>query len=202
MITLYLVRHGETIWNKIGRYQGSTDVELNENGREQAKKAAQWFKNVHLDSIISSPLRRAVYTAEEIAKIQKCSVETDSGIRELSFGDWEGLTYTEIEERWPGMIEDMYHDASKLKLPHGETFEECQRRCMKSIKELIARGDNKSYAIVCHGAALRTIICGMLNIPLNLSWNFALSNASISVLHIYPGDMNILYTLNSTDHLK
>lgn len=72
---------------------------------------------------------------------------------------------------------------------------------MESISDIIKRGDNKTYAIVCHGAALRTIICGLIQIPLARSWNLALSNASVSQVLIYPGDMNMLYMLNDTSHL-
>ena len=100
------------------------------------------------------------------------------------------------------MIEAMYHDAGDLQLPHGESFEDCRKRCMEAVNDIIARGDNRTWAIVCHGAALRTIICSMIHIPLSRCWNLALSNACISAIQVYPGDMNVLYMLNSTDHLK
>lgn len=201
MITLYLVRHGQTIWNSTGKYQGRTDVPLSDKGLAQAEKTVEWFKNIHLDGVITSPLQRAARTAQGIAETHGLPLEKDDRLMELSFGDWEGKTYQEIEAIWPGMIEVMYHDAGSLKLPHGESFEECQERCMKTIQGLVDRGDNRTYAIVCHGAALRTIICGLIRIPLARSWNLALSNASISQINIYPGDMNMLYMLNSTDHL-
>lgn len=100
------------------------------------------------------------------------------------------------------MIEAMYHDAGDLQLPHGESFEDCRKRCMEAVHDIIGRGDNKTWTIVCHGAALRTIICSMIHIPLSRCWNLALSNACISAIQVYPGDMNVLYMLNSTDHLK
>ena len=201
MITLYLVRHGQTIWNSTGKYQGRTDVALSDKGISQAKKTVNRFLSVHLDGVIASPLKRAADTARGIAETHGLPLETDSRLMELSFGDWEGKTYEEIEKIWPGMIEEMYHDAGSLRLPHGESFEDCQKRCMEAVKGILQRGDNKSYAIVCHGAALRTIICGLIQIPLSRSWNLALSNASISQVNIYPGDMNMLYTLNDTSHL-
>lgn len=201
MITLYLVRHGQTIWNSTGKYQGRTDVALSDKGISQAKKTVNRFLSVHLDGVIASPLKRAADTARGIAETHGLPLETDSRLMELSFGDWEGKTYEEIEKIWPGMIEEMYHDAGSLRLPHGESFEDCQKRCMEAVKGILQRGDNKSYAIVCHGAALRTIICGLIQIPLARSWNLALSNASISQVNIYPGDMNMLYTLNDTSHL-
>lgn len=201
MITLYLVRHGQTVWNSSGKYQGRTDVALSEKGLAQAEKTVERFRSVHLDGVIASPLMRAADTARGIAETHGLPLETDSRLMELSFGDWEGKTYDEIEKIWPGMIEAMYHDAGTLKLPNGESFEDCQTRCMEAVNEIIQRGDSKSYAIVCHGAALRTIICALILIPLARSWNLALSNASISQVNIYPGDMNMLYTLNDTSHL-
>lgn len=202
MITLYLVRHGQTVWNSSGRYQGRTDVALSDLGLAQAKQTALWFKDVPLDGVITSPLIRASRTAESIADIRHLPLEKDDRLKELSFGDWEGKTYDEIEAIWPGMIEAMYHDAGDLQLPHGESFEDCRKRCMEAVHDIIGRGDNKTWAIVCHGAALRTIICSMIHIPLSRCWNLALSNACISAIQVYPGDMNVLYMLNSTDHLK
>lgn len=201
MITLYLIRHGQTVWNSSGRYQGRTDVALSEKGIAQAEKTKERFRTVSLDGVISSPLKRAAHTAKGIAQTHGLPLETDARLKELSFGDWEGKTYDEIEKIWPGMIEAMYHDAGTMKLPHGESFADCQKRCMEAISDIIKRGDNKTYAIVCHGAALRTIICALIHIPLARSWNLALSNASISQVNIYPGDMNMLYTLNDTSHL-
>lgn len=202
MITLYLVRHGQTVWNSSGRYQGRTDVPLSDLGLDQARQTALWFKDVPLDGVITSPFIRASKTAEGIAEIKGLPLEKEDRLKELSFGDWEGKTYQEIEAIWPGMIEAMYHDAGDLQLPHGESFEDCRKRCMEAVKDIIARGDNKTWAIVCHGAALRTIICSMIHIPLARCWNLALSNACISAIQVYPGDMNVLYMLNSTDHLK
>ncbi|WP_296973317.1 alpha-ribazole phosphatase [uncultured Dialister sp.] len=202
MITLYLVRHGQTVWNSSGRYQGRTDVALSDLGLAQAKQTALWFKDVPLDGVITSPLIRASKTAEGIADIRHLPLEKDDRLKELSFGDWEGKTYDEIEAIWPGMIEAMYHDAGDLQLPHGESFEDCRKRCMEAVHDIIGRGDNKTWTIVCHGAALRTIICSMIHIPLSRCWNLALSNACISAIQVYPGDMNVLYMLNSTDHLK
>ena len=172
MITLYLIRHGQTVWNSSGRYQGRTDVALSEKGIAQAEKTKERFRPVSLDGVISSPLKRAAHTAKGIAQTHGLPLETDARLEELSFGDWEGKTYDEIEKIWPGMIEAMYHDAGTMKLPHGESFAECQKRCMEAINDIIKRGDN-----------------------------LALSNASISQVNIYPGDMNMLYMLNDTSHL-
>lgn len=202
MINFYFVRHGETIWNKTGRYQGSTDVPLSELGHEQAEKAALWFQKEHFDGVISSPLRRARETAEAIAAEHHLDVEIDPLLQELCFGDWEGKTAEEIEKLWPGMIEKMYRRPELLSLPHGESFADCQKRGLSAIRNLTERGDEKSYVIVSHGAILRTIVCGMLQLPLSRAWNFSFSNTGITNIYHYPMDMNVLHFLNLTEHLR
>ena len=113
MITLYFVRHGQTVWNESGRYQGSTEVALSALGKEQAKLTAHWFEGISLNGIISSSLGRAMETAKEIAKLKSMNVEVIDALQELHFGDWEGKTFEEIEHCWPGMIEENIHENLK-----------------------------------------------------------------------------------------
>ena len=207
MITLYLIRHGETEWNQSGRYQGATDVPLSPMGLKQAEKAAAYFKKIPLDGVISSPLSRARATAQGIADTHGLSLELANNLQELCFGDWEGKTFGEIDTLWPGMMSEMYHHPDELRLPHGESFSDCQKRTMAFIDELLQRGDHKTYAIVSHGVALRTIICGLIHIPLACSWNIGLSNASITTIRHYGPEgnmdgMNMLFSLNQTAHLE
>ena len=108
MKTLYIIRHGETEWNKIGRYQGITDVPLNDNGIAQAKACANALKDVHFDRILSSDLSRALVTAETIRGNRNVDITVDSRLREIDFGDWEKLLFSEIEERWPGLIDQIF----------------------------------------------------------------------------------------------
>ena len=128
MITFYLVRHGETVWNKAGKFQGRTDIDLSPLGLKQADKAAEWLKNKKVDSIISSPLIRAAHTAELIAGEQGISIEYDSGLMELSFGQWEGLTFDQINAKWPGMMDQMFRNADGIELPGGERFNQSQKK--------------------------------------------------------------------------
>ena len=202
MITFYFIRHGETVWNKSGRYQGSTDVSLSDLGYKQAALTKERLKDIHLDSVISSPLDRAVKTAEGIAESHNLELEKNDLLQELHFGDWEGLTFEEIENKWSGMIDKMYRHPDNLRLPNGETFSDMQKRTMTAMKDIISRGDDKTYAVVSHGAAIRSIICGFLDIPLEKSWNFSVHNASITCMTHYIGDRTILTFHNSTEHLN
>ncbi len=201
MISFYLIRHGQTEWNSTGKYQGSTDVPLSKLGEEQAECAAAWFDTIHLDAIFSSPLCRAKKTAEALAARKQMEIQVMPEFQEISFGVWEGLTYEEIEARWPGEIDRMYNEPETLRIEKAETFQEVQDRTMKGIHEIIAKGDDKVYAIVSHGAAIRTILCGMLELPLHMSWHFCQSNANISRIDYYGEGQAWLNLLNSQAHL-
>lgn len=202
MISFYLIRHGQTEWNSTGKYQGATDVPLSKLGEEQAVCAAKWFDDIHLDAIFASPLSRARKTAEALASRKQIDVKLMTEFREISFGVWEGLTYEEIESRWPGEIDRMYREPETLRIEKAETFQEVEDRTMEGMRKIIALGDNKVYAIVSHGAAIRTILCGMLELPLRMSWHFCQSNANISRIDYYGEGQTWLNLLNSQAHLK
>lgn len=202
MICFYFVRHGQTLWNLTGKYQGSTDVPLSEVGEAQAELAARWFDDKKIDVIYTSPLVRARKTAEAIARRHQLEPVIKPEFRELSFGEWEGLTYDEIESRWPGAIEKLYRAPDELQIEGGETFAEVEKRTMKGMEDLIAQGDGKTYVIVGHGASTRTILCGMLELPIRLAWHFCQGNANISCIHYYGKGQSWLYMLNSQEHLE
>ena len=201
MICFYFVRHGQTTWNQSGRYQGSTDVPLSETGLAQAGLAARWFDGRTVDGIFTSPLERARKTAEAIAERLHEEPVVMAEFQEICFGAWEGLTYDEIEARWPGAVETMYRAPDRLRIEGGESFQEVQERTMAGMKKLIAKGDDKTYIIVSHGAAIRTILCGMLGLPLHTAWHFCQGNANISCIHYYGEEQSWLYLLNSQEHL-
>lgn len=202
MISFYLIRHGQTEWNLTGKYQGSTDVPLSPLGIKQAELAARWFDGVELDAIFSSPLSRARVTAQKLADRQHMEVQIKSEFQEICFGKWEGLTYEEIEAQWPGAVEKMYNEPDSLHIEEGETFQQVEERTMKGIRDIIQLGDQKNYAIVSHGAAIRTILCGMLDLPIRMSWHFCQGNANISRIDYYGEGQSWLYFLNNQEHLK
>jgi alpha-ribazole phosphatase len=96
-----LIRHGQTAWNKSGKYQGQSDVALSEEGLEQARCLAEHFPVEKLDAVYASDLSRAMVTAETVAQKFGLEVRPEAAFRELSFGKWEGLTYAEIVAGWP-----------------------------------------------------------------------------------------------------
>lgn len=205
MKTLYIIRHGETEWNKIGRYQGITNVPLNENGIAQAKACGNALKDVHFDRILSSDLSRALVTAETIRGNRQLEIKTDERLREINFGDWEKLLFTEIEERWPGLIDQMYRRPDIVKVPNGESFQEVQDRAWSAVSDFLnENNEDETILITCHGGTIRTILCKLLDISISHCWNFSQGNTAINRV-FYNGmgesDHNILNLLNDTAHV-
>lgn len=206
MKTIYFVRHGETNWNHIGKYQGMTDVPLNETGLAQARACADALRNTHFDRIISSDLSRALVTAETIRGDRHINITVHAGLREINFGDWEAKTFTQIEELWPGLITEMYNHPDTVSLPNGESFHQVQERAWGALEPWLAENDEEETVLVaCHGGTIRTLICKLLHLPISYAWNFSQGNTAITRIFyngMGPEDHNILNLLNDTHHLE
>ena len=206
MKTLYIVRHGETDWNKMGKYQGITDIPLNENGLNQAKACGNALKDVTFDRILSSDLSRALVTAETIRGDRTTSITVDKRLRELNFGDWEAMLFSDIEARWPGLIDEMYLRPHLVKVPNGESFKDLQDRAWAGLEEFLNVNDEEeTLLIACHGRTIRTLLCKLLDISISHCWNFSQGNTAINRI-FYNGmgeyDHNILNLLNDTAHVE
>ncbi|RGZ27135.1 alpha-ribazole phosphatase [Veillonella sp. AM51-8BH] len=206
MKTLYIVRHGETDWNKMGKYQGITDVPLNENGLNQAKACGEALKDITFDRILSSDLSRALVTAETIRGNRTTPITVDKRLRELNFGDWEAMLFSDIEARWPGLIDEMYLRPHLVKVPNGESFKDLQDRAWAGLEEFLNKNDEEeTLLIACHGGTIRTLLCKLLDISISHCWNFSQGNTAINRI-FYNGmgeyDHNILNLLNDTAHVE
>lgn len=205
MKTIYIVRHGETDWNKEGRYQGITNIPLNAVGIEQAKACAKSLEEVHFDRIISSSLDRALVTAETIKGKRNIDIKVDDRLKEFNFGHWETKTFGEIEDQWPGMIDHMYRKPDDVRIPGGETFLELQDRAWAGLKETLDNvDDGETILVAAHGVTNRMLICKLFNLPLNFAWNMSQGNTCVNRI-FYNGmgqeDHNVLNLLNDTRHL-
>lgn len=202
MIKLYLVRHGETNGNVHQWYQGSTDVPLNEKGIAQATCLSQFLKDVPFTAIYSSPLERAKRTAEIVAKPHGLQVQTYKELAEINFGVWEGHTYKEITETWPGEIEAFYNSNGNMRARGGESFREVMDRITPKTKELLAKHqDGDTVLIASHGASIRCLLFGLLGLELSRIWCFQQYNTAFNIVEYY-GEKNVMTLMNSTRHLE
>jgi broad specificity phosphatase PhoE len=205
---LYLVRHGVTIWNREQRMQGHTDIPLDDEGWEQARRiGARLAGAAHPPQAVwSSDLLRARQTAESIAAPLGLTVRTTALLRETMLGAWEGLTRAEIEARGEGEHLARYIlDSHKHRPPGGETLEAAWERMLRAIGEIRAAHPAEDIAIVGHGGSLRVILCEALDAPLASMKRLWLDNASLSVIEEIRSPERCLRRvtlINDTSHLK
>lgn len=181
--TVILVRHGETAWNKESRFLGQSNPGLNEKGEIQAQAAADVLMNEDIDLIFSSDLRRALQTAEAIAGTHQMPVRVITSLREINFGDWEGLTFDILQSRYPALCSEWIKNPWAVRIPGGETAEEVRCRVAEAWNAivLIAAG-RKTVVIVAHGGPLRILMCQLTGVDPSRQWEFNLGHGEVKVL--------------------
>ncbi len=198
----YLLRHGETQWNKLGKFQGLTDVSLNERGLSQARDSALAALGWDHAVIYASSLTRTVQVAEEIRSLSGSPVVTDPGLRELSLGDLEGVTGSEMRAGWPEVYNTWRSNPAGVTMPNGETLAQLQERAWRSIQEIEqAHKDASGVIVVSHNFTIRTIICAVLEIPLHNFHRMSLGLGSLCTFDS-DGDVRRLISYNCNSHLS
>lgn len=201
MTRVILVRHGQTIWNVEAKYQGHSDIALTPSGQEQAKLVAKRLAKEKVAAVYASDLCRAFKTAEIIALKHNLPVTSLPGLREIKFGEWEGLTYGNIYNTWPTIMDKLFTKPDEVQIPGGETFRELKDRASHSIENLVVKHPDETIIVVSHGGTIRTLICAALNIHLNYLWNLKQDNTAVNIIDYYE-NRAIVTLLNDTHHLN
>jgi broad specificity phosphatase PhoE len=197
---LILIRHGETEWNRVGKCQGFSDTELNNNGREQIRELAKSLMNEPISAVYSSDLKRALDTAKAIAHHHKLTVEVDTDLREMNQGDFEGLTFVEIRERYAPILSEWVDNPNVVKLPGGESLKELQERAWRAIERIYIRHKNQTVVAVSHNLTITTLLCKFKGIGLEEFRSFKLKAASKNIILFRNGHFNV-NVLNYISHL-
>ncbi len=199
MRKIYLIRHGQTDSNNDKKFQGRIDTPLNTTGIEQARKLAAYMKRFPLDAVYCSIMQRARMTAEPLAAAVGLSANYMEEFQEVSFGDWEGLTYWEIKEKWPEEINLFFTRPAECVPPRGETFQNVQDRSFDTLNKILKAQDG-DIAIVSHGGVIRALICRLLNMSLNSFWKINIYNASVSIFSGQDGNF-LAEVINDSHYL-
>jgi probable phosphoglycerate mutase len=198
---ILLIRHGQTEWNRVERFRGQADVPLNETGLAQAeatgRRVAQTWRPV---AVYSSPLSRAVKTAEAVARHFDLSVQIHPALADIDYGDWQGLTPDEARQRWPEEIDNWYNHPERARIPNGETLTELRQRAMRTVGELIANHADDTIVLVGHTVINRVILLGMLGLGNERFWRLRQDTCAINVIEAEAGDFTLV-SLNDTCHL-
>ena len=173
-----LIRHGETDFNRERRLQGVMQVPLNDRGRDQAAAVARYLKGLSIDARYTSPVLRAQETAEIIGDLIGLPPRGDRRLREIEFGKFEGLTFAEVERRFPEAHRNWTTGYLAYKAPQGESRQDVQRRMRAAWDDLTANPDHKSIALVSHGSAIAIFLGSMYA----LLPDRAIKNTSITTL--------------------
>ena len=200
MLRIFLIRHGETEWNKVGRLQGNSDVKLSAEGIRQARLLAEHAILPAVDVIYSSDLSRAFDTAKILAANFSLPVNKTPALREINFGDWEGQSISVLAKEHPKSFGRFFTAPEHCHPPHGETFLEAQARVMNVLRDIIAKHDNRNVAIVAHGAVNRLIIGAALDMPIHKMWAISQFNTALNILRVEDGGF-VVELINSTAHL-
>ena len=201
MTFVYLVRHGQTAWNKEEIFRGRADVPLNEMGLKEAELAAGYFRGKKVDAIYSSPISRAMQTAEKIASVLGLKVEPHSGITDMSFGDWEGRPIKEVEKSDPERFRLWEEEPCLLKVPGGETLDEVRTRAMAALEEVIASHAQGTVILVSHRVITKVLICAILGLDNSHFWQIDQDSTAINLIRFKNGKY-ALSLMNESCHLK
>jgi len=195
-LELWLIRHGETPWNREARAQGQSDPPLSELGVQQAERLAQRLAGVTFDAVYASDLARARYTARLV--LPAAEIKLDKRLREIHFGDWEGKVWLELEGADKAALDAWFKDPYRRRAPGGESYEDLLARVSEWLKSLPKTGRVVAFA---HGGTIRSALYHFTGLPHDQSWRFHVDTGSITRIII--GDQGaILTTVNDTAHLE
>jgi broad specificity phosphatase PhoE len=197
MLTLYLVRHGQTAYNATGRVQGWLDVPLDDVGKMQALSVSRRFANKHISAVYTSPLSRAAETAKAIARTCDREVILDLRLREYNMGDWTGLTGDEIAAAAPGM----HVEGHETQIPNGESAMDMRKRVESFLSDMTTKHTSRETLVaVSHGGTLGMVVAAMLNMPAVRRQPFTFGNTAITKV-TYEHGVWRLRSLNDRCHL-
>lgn len=201
MVKIFLVRHGQTVWNSEQKYMGSSDIALTEEGVRQAGKLADRLAAEKIGAVLASDLSRARTTAEAIAGRHGLPLLSDSGFREMNFGEWEGLTYAQIMGKWPELLQSLYENPGERCPPGGESANQVRQRATAALAEGLAGHPGKNLVVVAHGGVNRLLLCQALGLPTRQMWQIGQDAAALNILY-REQEAWTLALWNDTCHLR
>ncbi len=201
MREIILVRHGETELNASETFRGRVDVPLNETGHKQAGLLAEYLAAEKIQVIYSSPLMRAVTTAEAVATPQKIKVNVTESLNDIDCGAWQGLTLEDVKKNYGAVYRDWAENPGQVKIPGGESLADVRERAMPFVWDVTKRFGEGKVALVSHRAVVKVIICGLLGLDNSFFWSFKLDTASITRFR-FDGHKAVLTSHNDTSFLK
>jgi len=200
MTELILARHGETAWNVEKVFRGRADVNLDEIGVAQAELLGKYLSNWELEAIYSSPLKRALDTANMVARYQKVAVRISEGLTDFDYGEWQSLPEQEVERLYPALIKEWHNSPHKARMPSGEGLEDVTTRAVEVVNGILPRYQG-NVLLVSHRVVIKVLVCYLLGLDNSHFWNIRQDVCGITTFDCVDGRF-VLTRHNDTSHLK
>jgi phosphoserine phosphatase len=201
MTQIILVRHGQTPWNKDKIFRGSKDIPLNDQGREEARLAGESLQGETINAAYTSPLSRSRDTALAIAGHHGLEVEDLSGLSDLCYGDWEGLSLTEVKVKYA----DLYHQweaaPHMVRFPGGETLAELRGRALSAVMEVVVRHPKATVLLSAHRAVNKVIIASLIGLDDSHFWRIGQDTTAVNRFS-WTGTNWQIISINDICHLR
>ena len=192
---LYLVRHGQVADGHTDRYHGNNDIGLSPEGVRQLEQLAAQLTAVPLAGIYASDLTRALTGAAIISRGRNVTPQTIPEFREIHFGAWEGLSFTEIAERYPAELEARFRDLTSFRIPGGESLLDVRARALPRLNDLIRQHLGQAFIVVAHAGVNRVILSEALGLPLDHLFRLDQNYGCLNVIDYFP-DMAVVRLIN------
>ncbi|WP_304969411.1 histidine phosphatase family protein [Romboutsia ilealis] len=200
MVKLILVRHALTVDNQKSRLSGHIDSSISEEGKEQIDKITNYLKDVDIDKIYTTTSSRTKDTVKKLSKLKSIEIIEKESLKEISFGDFERLTFDEIKNKYPKEFQDMIEKGYEYKYPNGESLIDSYNRVCIELDNIISNNDNRTILICSHGGTIRNIITYLISNSYKYHWNFKIDNGSVTILEIQDG-FTVITAMNNTSFI-
>jgi broad specificity phosphatase PhoE len=196
-----LIRHGQTEWNRVERFRGRADLSLNDTGFKQADLAAEKLKSCKVAAIYSSPMKRALQTAEPIARKLNLRVQPLEGLIDIDFGSFQGLSAEEASKVDKKLLDDWLERPHLAHFPGGESLDIVRKRVLAAVAELEKRHRDQTVILVSHTVVCRVLLCAMLGLDNSHFWHVKQDVNAINIFELRDG-APLVTLVNDTCHLK
>ena len=200
MVKLILVRHALTVDNQKSRLSGHIDSSISEEGKEQTDKITNYLKDFDIDKIYTTTSSRTKDTVKQLSELKSIEIIEKESLKEISFGDFEGLTFDEIKDKYPKEFQDMIEKGYEYKYPNGESLIDSYNRVCIELDNIISNNDNRTILICSHGGTIRNIITYLISNSYKYHWNFKIDNGSVTILEVQDG-FTVITAMNNTSFI-
>lgn len=182
MTTIYLVRHGSTAWNEQPRFRGLADIPLSDKGLQQAAALREALHDKALTAVYSSPLPRAVQTAEVLAAPHHLPIQLEADLRSVNYGEWEGKTEQEVEASDPKLYRQFLQAIETVRFPGGESMDEMRARAFAALERIALSCSGGRVAVVTHQVVTRVLVCAVLGVDSHPYWQIGQDTACLNII--------------------